>query len=461
LRDVLERDVPQAEELIKLLVAAIRASALYSPKHPFVTRSVEALIAAFDDQFRRESSLSMAFLEQVIVVGRERVRVSPTVAGLARQFAEGRVEKVTFSRDMGREGLRAFVDVVAARDGRPLGERLAASRIPGVGVGTLPVDDEASDPPAGMTAARALYGTVVGAANAVWQAAQAGAPDPHAAREIIETLAESVSTDPTSMMALTAIKHHDAYTFTHMVNVSILAMAQARTLGIDGPLLREFGLSALMHDIGKVKTPIEILNKPDRLTPEETAIMRRHVVDGAQMLRRTPEMPALAPVVAFEHHLKQDLSGYPENTGSRTLNLCTMLVSIADVFDALRSRRVYRDGLPSVRARAMLAEQSGTAFEPTLLRRFISLIGIFPIGTLVRLKGGEIAVVQGEHAADPFRPQVRIVIDAKGYRLSQPLAVDTADRTDRGQHPHTVLEAVDPEEFHLDPSRFDVVLVAL
>ena len=137
------------------------------------------------------------------------------------------------------------------------------------------------------------------------------APDPTAAHSMIDGLAQAVVQNRSALMALTALKDYDNYTFTHMVNVSILTMAQARGLGIDGPLLREFGLAALMHDIGKVKTPAEILNKPDKLTDEEFAIMKRHVVDGAEILRGTPEIPALAPVVAFEHHLRLDGTGYP------------------------------------------------------------------------------------------------------------------------------------------------------
>jgi putative nucleotidyltransferase with HDIG domain len=127
-----------------------------------------------------------------------------------------------------------------------------------------------------------------------------------------------------------------------MVNVSALAMAQARALNIDGPLLREFGFAALMHDIGKVNTPLEVLNKPGKLTNEEFDIMKRHVVDGAHILRRTPEMPALAPIVAFEHHLKQDLSGYPEKIGSRKLNLCTMIVDRRRVRRAAQQPAVSR-----------------------------------------------------------------------------------------------------------------------
>src|SRR5205085_8486441 len=191
---------------------------------------------------------------------------------------------------------------------------------------------------------RKVYSTAVESAETLWDQAKAGdKPDPETARKIIDSLANIVTQDRTSLMALTALKKYDNYTFTHMVNVAALAMAQARALNLEGPLLREFGFAALMHDIGKVNTPLEVLNKPGKLTGEEFGVMKRHVIDGAHILRRTPEMPALAPVVAFEHHLRQDLSGYPENIGHRKLNLCTHIVSIADVFVELRT---IRDDLP-------------------------------------------------------------------------------------------------------------------
>jgi putative nucleotidyltransferase with HDIG domain len=236
-----------------------------------------------------------------------------------------------------------------------------------------------------------------------------------------------------------------------MVNVSVLSMAQARTLNLDGALLREFGFAALMHDIGKVQTPLEILNKPDKLTKEEFDIMKRHVVDGAHILRRTPEMPALAPVVAFEHHLKQDLSGYPEQIGHRDLNLCTMIVSIADVYDALRSNRVYREGLPTDRIKAIMARQDSHDFNQKLLRRFVNLIGMYPIGTIVLLNTEEIGVVMHEHPTDPFRPQVKVVLDARGSRLEEPVLVNTWERDARGAYARAVVQAVDPDRIALDP----------
>ena len=176
-------------------------------------------------------------------------------------------------------------------------------------------------------------------------------------------------------MALTALKDYDNYTFTHMVNVSILTMGQARGLGVDGPLLREFGLAALMHDIGKVRTPTEILNKPDKLTDEEFEIMKRHVVDGAEILRGTPDIPPLAPVVAFEHHLRLDGTGYPDGVTRPHLNLATMLCGIADVYDAMRSQRKYQQAFPSERILAVLQRNDGTQFDQHLIRRFVQLLG--------------------------------------------------------------------------------------
>jgi len=182
--------------------------------------------------------------------------------------------------------------------------------------------------------------------------------------------------------------------------------------------------------------------------------MKQHVVDGAHILRRTPEMPALAPVVAFEHHLKQDLSGYPENIGSRRLNLCTMVVSIADVFDALRSNRPYRQGLATDRIRAIMGEQSSPAFNPILLKRFVTLMGLFPVGNLVRLNTDELAVVTAEHPTDPFRPQVKILTNSKGEWLEEPVLSNTWDRDSRGEHPRAIVEAVDPEPLGIDPLEY-------
>jgi putative nucleotidyltransferase with HDIG domain len=449
-------DQKKAEELVRRLASAIRGTELYSPSHPLVQRGIATFTATATEGLQTSPSIVIGFIgDEIVVDGHRLPRGTATLVGFARDLRERDVEKVTFTRGLSRDEVRTLIGVFGDRASRvPLPDRLAASGVRHVTLGRVIVE-EVSDEQAGIAAARRVYTTAVEAAETLWHAAKAGdQPDPSAARKIIDGLARLVTQDRTSLMALTAMKKYDNYTFTHMVNVSSLAMAQARALNIDGALLREFGFAALMHDIGKVNTPLEILNKPDKLTKEEFDIMKQHVVDGAHILRRTPEMPALAPIVAFEHHLKQDLSGYPENIGSRKLNLCTMIISIVDVFDALRSNRVYRQGLATARIRKILEEKDSPAFNQPLLKRFVNLMGLYPIGNLVRLNTDELAVVTAEHPTDPFRPQVKILTNAKGETLEAPLLANTWERASSGEHPRVVVEEVDPESVGLDPLTF-------
>jgi putative nucleotidyltransferase with HDIG domain len=442
-----------SEELVRRLSAAVRGALLYSPEHPLVRRGVDALTRLSHSALEREEAIVVGVIGDEVVVNAQRLLRSATMLiGFARDLRERGIEKITIARGITRDELHAFVCELADRRAVPsLAARLEQRGVRRITIGRIAIE-EPQDTSTGIAAARRVYGSAVETAERLWETAKAGdKPDPRAAGRIIDSLANLVSQDRTSLMALTALKRYDNYTFTHMVNVSVLAMAQARSFNLDGPLLREFGFAALMHDIGKVHTPLEILNKPDKLTTEEFDLMKQHVVDGAHILRRTPEMPALAPVVAFEHHLRQDLSGYPENIGHRELNLCTQIVSIADVYDALRSNRVYREGLPSERVRAIMTQKDNPAFNTRLLRRFINLMGLFPVGTLVRLNTDAVAVVTHEHPTDPFRPQVKVLLDGAGQAVEEPVLVNTWEADTRGEFPYAVVEAVDPDTVQIDP----------
>jgi len=447
--------IKKAEELIRRLAAALRGTELYSANHPLVQRGIDTLNTAVADALQAAPAIVIGFIGDEVVVDGDRLpRGTAALVSFARDLRERGIEKITLTRGLTRDEIRNLIAVVSDRTSPiPLPDRLVSKGIRHVTLGRIVVE-EVTDEQAGIAAARRVYATAVETAESLWDAAKAGdKPDPTAARKIIDGLAKLVTQDRTSLMALTALKKYDNYTFTHMVNVSALAMAQARALNVEGTLLREFGFAALMHDIGKVNTPLEVLNKPDKLTKNEFDVMKQHVIDGAHILRRTPEMPALAPIVAFEHHLKQDLSGYPENIGSRTLNLCTMIVSIADVFDALRSNRPYREGLATNRIRAIMGEQGNPAFNQPLLKRFVNLMGLFPVGNLVRLNTDELAVVSAEHPSDPFRPQVKIIQDAKGEFLETPLLANTWERQSDEQE-RAVVEAVDPEPLGIDPLKY-------
>ena len=222
-------------------------------------------------------------------------------------------------------------------------------------------------------------------------------------------------------MALTALQEYDNYTFTHMVNVSILTMGQARALSIDGALLREFGFAALMHDIGKVQTPLEVLNKPDKLTNDEFDIMKRHVVDGADILRRTPEMPALAPVVAFEHHLRIDGTGYPVGVHALVAEPRHDAVQHRGRLrrDAIASAR-YQQSFPTDRILEVMKRNDGQQFDHTWCGGSRSWLASTR-GQPGSPGYGRVAVVIKIYAPDPHRPQVRVSSNRLGLRSSRRL----------------------------------------
>jgi putative nucleotidyltransferase with HDIG domain len=443
--------VAQYDELLRRFASGVRAAQLYAADHPLIGRNVEGLLAVLKPLHTLQASIAVGIVGSHFVVSDTPMsKASLGMSELIKRLRDNKIERISFERGVAADELAAFIHAVAV-----LGKNASADAawsFPHIRVGRIVTEDRASDGISGDIAAiRQLYSKAVTAAEAAWEsAATEGQPDLPGALQAVEGLADAVTQNRTALVALTAMRNYDNYTFTHMVNVSILTMGQARALGIEGRLLREFGLSALMHDIGKVRTPKEVLNKPDKLTDAEFEIMRRHTVDGAEILRRTPEMPILAPVVAFEHHLRMDGTGYPFGAKRANLNLGTMMCGIADVYDAMRSQRAYQQAFPTDRILAVLKRNDGTQFEQNLVRRFVQLLGIYPPGNLVRLSSGEIAVVIQVHAPDPHRPRVRVLINKEGNRLELPHDRNLWEAAPDGQQ-STVAAPVDPGPYGIDP----------
>ncbi len=438
------------DELLRRFASGVRAAQLYAADHPLVGRNTEGLLAILKSLHAQHPSIAVGIVgTQFVVADTPMPKASAGMADLIKRLKDQKIERIAFERGITADEATGFIHAVAALGGK--GDASEAHwPFPHVRIGRITAEDRGADGiGSDMAAIRQLYSNAVSVAEVAWEsAATEGQPDLPAALQAVEGLADAVTQNRTALVALTAMRNYDNYTFTHMVNVSILTMGQARALGIEGRLLREFGLSALMHDIGKVRTPKEILNKPDKLTDDEFVIMRRHTVDGAEILRRTPEMPILAPVVAFEHHLRMDGSGYPFGVKRATLNIGTMLCGISDVYDAMRSQRAYQQAFPTDRILAVLKRNDGTQFDQHLVRRFVQLLGIYPPGNLVKLNSGEVAVVSQVHAPDPHRPRVRVLFGKDGGRLDLPQDRNLWESSDPGD---TIMSPVEPSGYGIDP----------
>jgi putative nucleotidyltransferase with HDIG domain len=450
-----------AEEAVRRFAAAIRSAQLYAPGHPLVQRGLDAFAETVVQLLADQAAVAIGLIDQEIVVGDTPLTRTENYAELIRRLQALGIERIAFERGVEPHELATLVWTVAHPERPPGDVNVGATpadvsavlqELPHIQVGRISLDERVNTSAADVATIRRLYNDAVNVAGQLWKTAQGdGIPDPHEAARLVDSLAQAVAQNRTALVALTALKEYDNYTFTHMVNVSILTMGQARGMGIEGSLLREFGLAALMHDIGKVRTPLEILNKPDRLDDREFEIMRMHVVDGAEILRRTPEMPSLAPVVAFEHHLRLDGTGYPFGVSRGNLNLATMLCSIADVYDAMRSQRAYQQVFPTDRILAVLKRTDGVQFDQHLVRRFSQLMGIYPPGNLVKLDSGELAVVLRVYAPDPYRPKVRVIAGAAGQKLPRPYDLNLWETPATGEGPKSIISPIDPAVAGIDP----------
>lgn len=458
-----------ATDTVRRLSASLRGAELYEPGHPLVTRNVLSLAEILNVVHGYAPVLTIGFVGSEIVVGDMPLSgASQTMARTMKHLGDQGIQRISFERGVSPEELIQAVRVLSGASAGPgdgggepanaqAGNALEwfarnAERVPHIRVGGLSVEKKLETASADMASVREMYAGSVKRAEDIWESAtEDGEVDTGAVRRLVNDLAQAVTYSSTAVMALTALKKYDNYTFTHMVNVSILVMAQARSLGIDGTLLREFGLAGLMHDIGKVRTPKEILNKPGALTEEEFAAIRRHPVDGAMILRRAADMPPLAAIVAFEHHLRLDGRGYPASVKRAALNIGTQMSAIADLYDAMRSKRGYQEAFPTDRVMSVLQADDGSRFDPALVRRFAQIVGIYPVGNLVRLDTGDVAVVTKVKPSDPRRPLVRLVIAPDGSRYEGDHKVRLWEAPTATGQPSAIVSPLDPSEFGIDP----------
>jgi putative nucleotidyltransferase with HDIG domain len=265
--------------------------------------------------------------------------------------------------------------------------------------------------------------------------------------------------DESILLGMTMIKNYDEYTFNHSVNVSIYALAMGKRLGFSKKILTELGITALLHDIGKSKIPREILNKPARLSADEWEIMRKHPLMGVEIVLNLKQLGEINPrmvVGVFDHHLMNDLSGYPRLFLKKEVSLFGRIIQIADAYDAMTTPRIYKK-IPYTpeQALAIMLREKEVHFDPLLLKIFIGLVGIYPLGSLVLLNTHELGIVYKSNH-DPRwldRPIVLLVDRDAGGSATKKL-IDLTDADSAGNYRWNITKTLDPYKYHIDIAKY-------
>ena len=265
---------------------------------------------------------------------------------------------------------------------------------------------------------------------------------------VVENITDSIFRNKDACISLLRIRNKDEYTFQHSVSVCALLVAFSRELGYEKEVILEAGIGGLLHDIGKMKVPDSILNKPGALTESEFSIMKSHAALGREVLTQTEGMPKTAIVITGQHHERYDGTGYPDKIQKDEISKFGQMAAIVDVYDALTSDRVYHKGMDPTAALKKLFEWSKFHFNAELVQRFICLIGIYPVGSLVKLESGVLAVVINPGIESLLRPIVRTVYDIKHERYVTPRDVDLSKKLD------SIVQSESPRNWGINPFNY-------
>jgi HD-GYP domain-containing protein (c-di-GMP phosphodiesterase class II) len=372
-------DIRTVQEFIRTLLSATANASLYTPSHPQVTRLTDAAFSCISLVLADIPEITIVVIEGELVINGQPQEFSLFLNRFAEIMHARGISHLQIVSGLSRDEIGTLVSglahtgdaaTVSSSTHVTLGQvevRLGTGSGTDVGTGS-----ETDRPPISIPELPkeelARFMEIYEAVKTHQKLKITGMLD------IVSGFIDAFRQEGDSMLAMASLRSTDEYTFTHSTNVCILNIAQAMALGIEGQLLHDIGIAAMLHDIGKLYIPEEILTKKDKLTTEEFEIIRQHPALGAKHLLDTPGVPRLAVTTAYEHHLKYNLSGYPPVQAGWQPNLCSQMTMISDLFDALRTRRSYHNPMELRQIARLMWGMMGTDLHPVLTRNFLQIL---------------------------------------------------------------------------------------
>lgn len=430
-------------EILRQVVLAFSAVhkglRLYPLQHPAIEKQLQTLFSALTALFRQKQLVKVGLLEGALFVEDYLfVEESPAANEIGGILNNYEIQGLEFHLGTTPDELRALFKLI--HQGAPKGEAFEAAILNAGCRHIRPFTVEKTEEPPDE-APRRVYGRALKVVDKIFHDVRMGKiPSSAEAMEVVRSMVQLTLAEPHALFALSMLKDYDNYTFTHSVNVSVIALAVGRACNLSEEELRTLGLGGLLHDLGKLKIDVGIITKPGRLTDEEFEQIKTHPHIGADLVREMEGVTRAVVDIVLGHHLRYDRGGYPADAKGRVASPLIDMAAIADTYDAITTLRSYQRPMTPRKAISRLREVvSKGGLHPQFVDHFVASLGTYPVGSLVRLETGEIGLVVWVDTKDPDSVRVKILFDPNGTLLAEPRRLDLL-----GTESRRIIAEVDP-----------------
>jgi len=412
----------RARELLTRIHAVRRAARFYDFGHPSVDAAVGALDGVLRSYHAEHVDVQLVFLDGEVLLG-EQLLTEESVAfdQLIRELIAAGIGSLVFREGAVRAELARAMRIVssdsaAIEEAGGIEAMTAEARLSHIEIGLVGIIEAGQEERFELSEdVRMAFGNAISVIKEIQGAFAGGKPiQAKHVTGVTKSLVDNVLSSRDAMLQMTALKNHTEYTYYHSANVAILSVSLASTISRDPRFLSSLGSGALLHDIGKLKVGLDIIEKPGRLDADEWEKMRQHPLLGAQMAAQMPGVDSAVLVPILEHHMAWDGSGYPSRTPRRKQHLASRIVAVADSYDAMTSKRSYSAARVQDQAMEQILASSGTSLDPALVKLFLRMMGAYPPRSVVLLSDGSVAIVVAPSEQDAYRPTVRVLTDPSG-----------------------------------------------
>jgi HD-GYP domain-containing protein (c-di-GMP phosphodiesterase class II) len=479
---IVEADVLRlGDRLINGFQLLIKLFQIYGHKNVPLHNFVQECVQNINILVEREKGLDLKIVAHDFFLNGQRLRYSTggfaSYKNLLAHWKKRLVGGVIFKAPVDERMLREFIyGLLSLEEGREDNVCLLTDKLVENGISSIEVEPlesfegegkgkregrggtfllHGTDP---KTAAKKIFFEAITAVNEFMTniTKEKSYPNVRKLKRVAQKAVSLILEDESFLLGLASIKNYDQYTFNHSVNVAIYSLGIGSRLGFSRKTLGDLGIAALLHDIGKSKIPKEILNKPQSLTDEEWQTMKGHPLGGVEIVLNLKHMGEIDPKIVFgifEHHQRDNLSGYPELLLKKERTFFGQIIQIADVYDALATPRVYKKAYTPEQTLSVMLKDKGTHFDPILLKILIGLVGIYPIGSLVLLNTQELGVVYKSNPQSADRPHVILLArNETGYPKKE--MIDLTETDGQGQYKRSIIKAIDPLKYYIDIGKY-------